>query len=142
MKKFNIKPYVHIVQIRNILSNGKLFGPEILKVNDDYMKTRVLAGISNIASFSLAASIPTRASAPHAVMSGLTKLLGLKIHTGIDVPSLKGGAPSADVPSAAPVEAKVADKKGGKDDKKDAKKKAPEPEPEEEEAGGFGELFG
>lgn len=161
MKKFNIKPYIHVIEVKQIYLSGKLYGPEILSITQDVIKARVLQGLTNIASFSLQTGIPTKASAPHSVMRGLTNLLGLKIHTGVDVPSLKGGASSG--PAQAPVEAPAKDeKKGGKDEKKDekkggkdekkgagkdAKKKEPEPEPEDNPdddgfGGGMGDLFG
>jgi hypothetical protein len=118
MKKFNIKPYLHTIQMKHIYMSGNIFGTEILKINDQYLKQRVLQGINNVAKFSLGSGVPTKASAPHSVLNGLTNLLGLKLHTGIDVPALKGcGGGSTN--TATPVEAKVADK--GADKGKDAK---------------------
>jgi len=107
--------------------SGKLYGSEILKINDTVLKERVLQGIKNVASFSLGAGLPTKASAPHTLMNALNQLLGLKNLTGLDVPQLKGcsggGAP---VSASAPAEDKKGggDKKGGdkKEDKKDDKK--------------------
>jgi len=150
--------------MKHIYLGGKIFGHEILKINETYIKSRVLAGLTNVASFSLQAAIPTKASAPHILMSGLQKLLGLKLHTGIDAGALKagaGGAPSAHVAEEKGKDAGKDDKKaGGKDDKKapakddkkggkdDKKgKKEPEPEPEDnpegdDYGGGMGDLFG
>ena len=146
MKKFNIKPYVHEVIVKVIYMSGKLYNSDILKINDEVLKSRVLEGIKKVACFSLQAGLATKASAPHTVMRGLTNLLGLKNFTGIDVPSLKGGSGGAVATVVeAPKEAPKDDKKGGKDDKKggkkEEKKKEPEPEPEDE---GFamGDLFG
>ena len=123
-----------------------MYSADILKITDEVLKARVMKGISNVACFSLQTNIPTKASAAHTVMRGLTNLLGLKNFTGIDVPSLKGGSGGAVATVVeAPKEAPKDDKKGGKDDKKggkkEEKKKEPEPEPEDE---GFamGDLFG
>jgi len=145
MKKFNIKPYVHEVIVKVIYMSGKLYNSDILKINDEVLKSRVLEGIKKVACFSFQAGLATKASAPHTVMKALTNLMGLKNFTGVDVPCLKGGAVVA---SSAPV-AEVAkdDKKGGKDDKKggkkeEPKKKEPEPVADEEFEGGMGDLFG
>jgi hypothetical protein len=139
LKKFNIKPYVHEVVVKQIYMSGRLYGSEILKINDTVLKERVLQGIKNVASFSLGTGIATKASAPHVVMNALTNLLGLKNLTGLDVPQLRGGsgggAPASN--ASAPAEDKKAggdkkdEKKGGdkKDDKKggkEDKKKEPE----------------
>lgn len=131
MKKFNIKPYVHNVVVRAIYLGGKTYGPEILKINDEHLKTKVLAGIKNVACFSLQTNCPTKASAPHTVMTALTNMLGLKNHCGIEVAGLKGGASA---PAAAP--------KKEEPKKEEKKKKAPEPEPEDDDLGGMGDLFG
>jgi hypothetical protein len=119
MKKFNIKPYLHNVEVRHIYMSGKLYGPEILKINAEYIRGRVCAALTNVASFSLSTGVPTKASAPHTVMLALRNLLALKTHTGVDVPCLKGGAAVATAPV---VVAEVAKPKG-----KEAKKKEPEP---------------
>jgi large subunit ribosomal protein LP0 len=132
MKKFDIKPYVHLVQARHIYMAGKLYGAEILKINDAYLKSRVCTALTNVACLSLQAGLPTKASAPHTVMTALTNLLGLKNHTGIDVAQLKGGA-VATTTTTAPVvvaEAKADPKAGAKGGDKKAEKKKPEPEPE------------
>ena len=67
MKKFNIKPYRHQMKIKKLLLNGKCYGEEILKVTDDYMKTKLEQGIKNILGFSLASHVPAPTSAPHIV---------------------------------------------------------------------------
>jgi len=121
MKKFNIKPYIHNVEVRHIYMAGKIYGPEILKINDAYMKKRVSCALTNVASFSLSAGVPTKASAPHTVMTALANLVALKTVTGVDVPQLKGGVAVA---ATAPVVAAAPEAKGKG---KEAKKKEPEP---------------
>jgi large subunit ribosomal protein LP0 len=132
MKKFNIKPYKHYVQILHIYLNGQLYDSGILKITNDYLKKRVEEGIKNLAAFSLGASIPTKASAPHIVANAFKNIIGLSLATGVDIPQAK---------SFTMAPAKVEAKK--EEPKKVEKKKEPEPEPEpEEDAGGFGDLFG
>ena len=133
MKKFNIKPYKHLVQIRNIYLNGKLYDSGILKITNDYMKTVVERCIKNVAAFSVAAGTTNRASAPHVIQSAFKNILGLSLATGVEIPQTKALAAAAAAPAAKKEEPK-------KEAKKEEKVK--EPEPEEEEAGGFGDLFG
>jgi hypothetical protein len=140
MKKFNIKPYIHEVVVKKIYMSGRIYGNDILKINDAYLKERVLAGITKVASFSLSTGCPTKASAAHTVMRAFTDLLGLKNFTGVEVKGLSGGAVATTAPVVAPVE----EKGKGKDAGKGKKEKVPEPEPEEDDelGGGMGDLFG
>lgn len=132
MKKFNIKPYKHVVQVKCIYMSGKVYGNEILKINDKYLEGRLQAGLRNLASFSLQTNISTKASAPHVVANAFTKLVGLSLAVGVELAQVK-------VVAAAPVkEAKPVEKK---EDKKPEKKVEKAPEPEEED-GGLGDMFG
>ena len=131
MKKFNIKPYKHAVQIQVIYMNGQVYGNEILKINNDYLKKRVEEGIRNLTAFSLGANVPTKASAPHILAGAFRNIVGLSLATGVVIPQAKNFT----VAASAPAETKK------EEPKKAEKKKEPEPEPEED-AGGFGDLFG
>lgn len=132
MKKFNIKPYKHSVQIQHIYMNGKLYDNAILKITPDYMKQRVETAIRNVAAFSVAANIPTKASAAHVVANAFRNILGLSLGANFEIAQAKGLGKA----TAAPVE-KAAPKK---EEKKVEKVK--EPEPEEEDIGAMGDLFG
>jgi large subunit ribosomal protein LP0 len=130
MKRFNIKPYKHNVQVRSIYMNGKLYDNSILKITDEYMKAVAERCIKNVAAFSLAAGVTTRASAPHAIISCFKNIIGLSLGSGVVIPqAAMASASAAPAQAAAPA-------------KKAEKKKEPEPEPEDEDAGGFGDLFG
>jgi len=135
MKKFNIKPYKHVVQIMHIYMNGKLYDKGILKITSDYMKEKLQTGIRNIAAFSLATGITTKASAPHIIQNAFKNILGLSLSTGIEISQAKGLIASVSAPVK--VEAKKEEPK--KDDKK---KKEPDPVPEDDDVGGFGDIFG
>lgn len=133
MKKFNIKPYKHNVQIKNIFMNGKLYDSGILKVTPDYMKKRLEEGIRNVAAFSLQTNISNKASAPHVIAHAFTNIVGLSLATGVQIEQAKGFV----------VGAATAAKK--EEPKKETKKEAPKETPkveEEEEGAGFGDLFG
>jgi large subunit ribosomal protein LP0 len=129
MKKFNIKPYKHYVQIMHIYMNGKLYDAGILKITPDYMKERLSQGIRNIAAFGLSTGITNKASAPHVIGNAFRNILGLSLSTGLEISQAKGLLTA----SAAPKEEKKVEK---------VVEKKKEPEPEEEDVGGFGDIFG
>ena len=99
MKKFNIKPYKHQMKIKKLLLNGKLYGEEILKVTDDYMKTKLEQGIKNILGFSLAAHVPTQASAPHVISNAFRNICALSLGTNVLIDATKN---MKDAPKEAP----------------------------------------
>ena len=130
MKKFNIKPYKHQMKIKKLLLNGKLYGEEILKVTDDYMKTKLEQGIKNILGFSLAAHVPTQASAPHIISNAFRNICALSLGTNVLIDATKN---MKDAPKEAP-------KKEEKPKKEEAPKKEEKP-PEEDEDIDLGGLF-
>jgi|LauGreDrversion4_2_1035121.scaffolds.fasta_scaffold727534_1 large subunit ribosomal protein LP0 len=133
MKKFNIKPYKHSVHVQNILMNGKLYDSGILKITNEHMKERLTAGIRNVAAFSIASSITTKASAPHVISNAFRNILGLSLATGIEIAQAKNLLAAA---TTAP-----AKEEPKKETKKEEKKKEPEPEPEDD-FGGALDMFG
>ena len=130
MKKFNIKPHKHQVDTKQILMNGNIYDSGILKITNDYMLNKLTTGIRNVAAFSVASNIPTRASAPHVISNAFRNILGLSLATGVDIPQTKMLSSSAPVVKEEP---KKAEKP------KEEKKKEPEPEPEEDVA--LGGMF-
>jgi large subunit ribosomal protein LP0 len=129
MKKFNIKPYKHFVIITQIYMSGKLYDSGILKITNDYMKSVTDRCIRNVAAFSIASGVTNKASAPHIIVECFKNILGLSLASKIDIPQTKLMTAAA----AEPVEVAAP--------KKAEKVKEAEPEPEED-AGGFGDLFG
>ena len=132
MKKFNIKPYKHQMKIKKVMLNGKLYGEEILKVTDDYMKVRLEQGIKNVLGFSLGAHIPTEASAPHVLANAFRNVCALSLGTNVLIDATKNL-------SAAPKEEpkKIEEPKK----KEEPKKEETKPPEEEEEDIGIGDLF-
>jgi large subunit ribosomal protein LP0 len=130
MKKFNIKPYKHYVQMQQIYMNGKLYDSGILRITNDYMKQKLEQGIKNIAAFSLATHITTKASAPHIISHAFRNVLGLSLGSGVEIAQAKNLLAATSAPA-----------KKEEPKKKEEKKKEPEPEPEED-VGGFGDIFG
>ena len=133
MKKFNIKPYKHQMKIKKLLLNGKLYGEEILKVTDDYMKTKLEQGIKNILGFSLAAHVPTQASAPHVISNAFRNICALSLGTNVLIDATKN---MKDAPKEAPKKEKKEEKP-----KKEEPKKEEKPPEEDEEDIDLGGLF-
>ena len=131
MKKFNIKPYKHQMKIKKLLLNGKLYGEEILKITNDYMKTKLEQGIRNVLGFSLAAHIPTQASAPHMISNAFRNICALSLGTNVLIDATKN---MKDAPKEAP-------KKEEKPKKEEAPKKEEKPPEEDEEDIDLGGLF-
>ena len=132
MKKFNIKPYKHQMKIKKLLLNGKLYGEEILKVTDDYMKTKLEQGIKNILGFSLAAHVPTQASAPHVISNAFRNICALSLGTNVLIDATKN---MKDAPKEAPKKEKE------EKPKKVEPKKEEKPPEEDEEDIDLGGLF-
>jgi len=133
MKKFNIRPYKHFIQVKKIYMNGKMYGEEIMKINDVYLAEKLNKGISNVAALAMRLNIPCKASAAHIVANAFKNLCGLGAATGI---TFKQAACFTAGPSA-PVEVK-------KEEKKVEKKVVEKPKVEEvvEEDFGVGDMFG
>ena len=128
MKKFNIKPYKHMVQIEHILLNGKIYDKSILKITPEYMKKKLEEGIKNVLSFSLGSNVPTKASAPHIVANAFKNICGLSLATNVLIPATQNL-------TAAPAKTEK------KEEKKEKKKEEKKEEPAEEEDEGLGGLF-
>ncbi len=133
MKKFNIKPYKHYVQIQNIYMNGKLYDKAILNITNDYMKQKLEQGLRNITAFSLGANVANKASAPHLFSQAFKNILGLSLYCDVEIAQAKNLLAASTAPAV------VVEEK--KETKKEEKKKEPEPEPEDD-IGGFGDIFG
>ena len=123
MKKFNIKPYKHQMKIKKVMLNGKVYGEEILKVTDDYMKTKLEQGIKNVLGFSLGAHIPTEAAAPHVIANAFRNICALSLGTNVLIEATKNM------------------KEAPKEKEEPKKKEEKPPEDEEEVDIGIGDLF-
>jgi len=127
MKKFNIKPYKHFVQVRKIYLNGKLYGQEILKINDVYLQEKLTKGISNIAALSLRIGVPNKASAVHSIANCFRNLAGLGASTNY---TFKQAEALMAGPSEAPKKEEKKEEKKVEKPKKEEKKEEPPAEDE------------
>jgi len=132
MKKFNIKPYKHQIRIKKVLLNGKLYGEEILKITDDYMKVSVEKALKNVLGFSLGAHIPTEDSAPHVISNAFKNICALGLGTNCLFDAIQNI-------KEAPKETKKETKKKEEPKKEEPKKE--EKPPEDEDDIDLGGLF-
>ena len=133
MKKFNIKPYRHQMKIKKLLLNGKCYGEEILKVTDDYMKTKLEQGIKNILGFSLASHVPTPASAPHIISNAFRNICALSLGTNVLIDATKGMKEAPKKKEEKPKQ----EKKPKKEEKTKKEEKPPEEEEDDIDLGGL-----
>jgi large subunit ribosomal protein LP0 len=129
MKKFNIKPYRHFVQIRQIYLNGKVYGEEILKINDNYLRERVERGITNVAALSLRLGVSNKASAVHTISNCFRNLAGLGAATNCMFRQAEGLLASSAPAQAAPAKEEKKETKKKEEPKKEEPKQEAEDEP-------------
>ena len=137
MKRFNIRPFKHKVNVKKIMLNGKLYGEEILKITDDYMKQKLELGIKNLLSVSLATGVTIPQTAPYVVANAFRNICGLSLATNVLMKYTQNMQAAASAPAA---ESKKEEKKdkGKKEEKPKEEKKVEE---EDDEDVGFGDLF-
>merc|ERR1711957_210724 len=66
LTKLSIKPFNYKMEVEMVFQNGSVFPAAVLKISDDVLISKFLAGINNMAAFSRELGIPTEASLPHA----------------------------------------------------------------------------
>jgi len=103
-----IFPFTYGLDIVECYDSGSVFAPEILDITEDDIRARFLAGVSNVASVSLAIGYPTVASVPHSIANGFKNLMAIAAATDIEfaqVAQLKAylANPEAFAAAAAPV---------------------------------------
>jgi len=137
LAKLNVKPFSYGLAVKYIYEGG-VFSPDVLKITDDVLMKKMMAGIGQVAALSMGASFLTEASLAPTVAMGFSNVLALaleadfiefeqveKVKAFLDDPEAfmaanpGGGGGGAAEATAAPVAA--------------AKAPEPEPEPEEEE---------
>jgi len=108
LNMLKISPFSYGFDIITVYDCGTVFNPEILDISDDDIRSRLLAGVQNVAAVSLAIGYPTVASVPHSIANSFKNLMAIAAATEISFPqvaSLK--AFLADPTAFAAVEADV-----------------------------------
>jgi len=137
LNMLNISPFTYGLIIEHVYDSGTIFDPKILDITDDDLKVRFMTGVRNVAAVSLKIGFPNMASAPHSIINGMKKCIGIAAATDItfkeaekikeylkDPSKFAAAAPAAAAPAAG----------------KKAEAKKEESEEEEDDDMGFG-LF-
>jgi len=145
LNMLNVSPFSYGLIVKQVYEEGATYGPEVLDISLNDLRTRFLTGVRNVAAVSLAIGYPTLASVPHSVVNGLKKLIAVAAATDITFPAAERtkaylADPSKFAVAAAPAAAAAAP--AAKKEEKKVEKKEEKKEEEEDDGGGFGDLFG
>jgi len=113
LNMLKISPFTYGLDILQCYDNGSVYDPSILDITENDIRAKFMAGVTNVASVSLAIGYPTVASAPHSIANGFKNLMAVAAVTEIEfaqVAQLKAylADPSAFAVAAAPVAAAAA----------------------------------
>lgn len=126
LAKLGIRPFSYGLVVLSVYDNGSVFSPEVLNLTEDDLVEKFAAGVSMVASLSMALSYPTVAAAPHMFVNAYKNVLALAVATEYSFPQAeevkeylkdpskfaKTAAPVAAAGgAAAPAAAKVEEKK-------------------------------
>lgn len=137
-----ISPFTYGMTVENIYDNGNVFGADVLDVSEEELVGRVMQGIKQVASISLAINFPTIASVMHSLVNSYKNVLAISIATDYEFEGsakIKEMLANPEAFAAAAAAAPAAGGGGGGDEP--AKEEPKEEEKEEsDEDMGFG-LF-
>jgi len=138
----NVHPFDYGLQVRMVYDSGTCFEPHVLDITTADLRAKLLAGVTRVASISLAIKYPTVASAPHLLANGFKNLMAVAAVSDVEFEQAKKMKeylkdPSKFAVAAAPAAAPAAAAKAAAPAKKEEKKEESE---EEEGDMGFG-LF-
>jgi len=110
LNMLKISPFTYGLDVMKCYDNGSVYDPSILDITEDDIRAKFMAGVTNVASVSLAIGYPTVASAPHSIANGFKNLMAVAAATDIEfaqVERLKAylADPSAFAVAAAPAAA-------------------------------------
>jgi len=81
LQMMGLKPFSYSLKVIHIYDNGAIYQPSVLDITNDVYESLFMQGINNIASISLAANFPTKASIPHSIANAFKDLLSISIGT-------------------------------------------------------------
>merc|ERR1711920_188633 len=111
-----ISPFTYGLDILQCYDNGSVYDPSILDITENDIRAKFMAGVTNVASVSLAIGYPTVASVPHSIANGFKNLMAVAAVTEIEFPQVAqlkayladpsafavAAAPAAEAADAAP----------------------------------------
>jgi len=77
LTKMGIKPFSYAMKVLSVYDSGSVFDAAVLDITDDIVVKQFLGSMSNIAALSREVGVPTEASLPHMVSSGLKNMAAL-----------------------------------------------------------------
>jgi len=145
LNMLNISPFSYGLIIRQVYDSGSCFEPTILDIKPADLRAKFSQGVQRLAAFSLGINYPNQASAPHLILGGFKRLLGLAATTDVEFEQaktfkeyLKDPSKFAAAASAAPASAPAP---SGKPAAAAPAAKAAEPESDDDDMGGL-DIFG
>jgi len=145
LNMLNISPFSYGLIIRQVYDSGSCFEPSILDIKPADLRAKFSQGVQRLAAFSLGINYPNQASAPHLILGGFKRLLGLAATTDVEFEQAKTlkeylkdpskFAAAAAAPASAPATS------AAKAPAAEQPKKAAEPESDDDDMGGL-DIFG
>lgn len=86
LAKLGIRPFSYGLVVTSVYDNGSVFSPEVLDLTEDDLVEKFAAGVSMVASLSLALSYPTLAAAPHMFVNAYKNVLAVAVATEYSFP--------------------------------------------------------
>ncbi|PRT53717.1 60S acidic ribosomal protein P0 [Wickerhamiella sorbophila] len=81
LNMLNISPFTYGLTVDAVYNEGQVFGAEILDITDEELTSQFVAAVRNIATVSLASSIPTLPAVSHWLINNYKNLLAVSIAT-------------------------------------------------------------
>ncbi|ETV87053.1 hypothetical protein H257_02063 [Aphanomyces astaci] len=81
LQKLNIRPFSYGLIIVSVYDNGSIFDPAVLDLTEDNLTQKFVAGLRNVAAFSLALGFPTLASIPHSLANAFKTLVAIAVES-------------------------------------------------------------
>ncbi|CAF1675472.1 unnamed protein product [Adineta ricciae] len=145
LNMLNISPFSYGLIIRQVYDSGSCFEPKILDIKPEDLRAKFSQGVQRLAAFSLGINYPNQASAPHLILGGFKRLLGLAANSDVEFEQAKTLKEYLKDPSkfaaAAPAASAPAATGGAKAPAEEKPKKAAEPESDDDDMGGL-DIFG
>ncbi|GHJ85038.1 hypothetical protein NliqN6_1440 [Naganishia liquefaciens] len=81
LNMLNISPFHYGMEVVQIFSDGNVFSPSILDIEEEVLIKGFMSGVNTIAAISLATGFPTIASVGHSLINSFKNLLAVSIAT-------------------------------------------------------------
>ena len=81
LAKMKFTPFEYGLEVREVYDKGAMYPSAVLDITNETLAKKFMAGVSNIASISLATNYPTLASVPHSIINAYKNVLAISIGT-------------------------------------------------------------